>query len=387
MGRFGCLTIISIMSTMAGVWAMGLNCEHAILMDFDTGEILYRKKADDIVAPSSTTKIMTAYVIFSMLEEKLFSIDDKFKVSIRAWRQDGTRMFLEPEWKVSVDNLLMGAIVVSGNDAAITLAEGSSGTIANFVKKMNETAKVLNLTNTHFENPTGLYEKTHYVSVYDLAILSRALIKDYGQYYSRYFPQQLFTFNNITQKNRNTLLTEYDGADGIKTGHTEQGKYSMVASVNKKGKRLIAVVARAETEKSRTEDVKTLMNHGFGQYRYLELFKKGDVVGSTNVFLSDKNRVRFYANKDIIYVTKKSEIDGIRVNLVYDKYIFRPVKKNDKIAQLVISDGNSVTKYDLYAEKSVRGIGSFKKFLNLFFYNFKRLILFFRSENAEILEK
>ncbi|MDR2077621.1 MAG: D-alanyl-D-alanine carboxypeptidase [Rickettsiales bacterium] len=366
---------------------MGLNCEHAILMDFDTGEILYRKKADDIVAPSSTTKIMTAYVIFSMLEEKLFSIDDKFKVSIRAWRQDGTRMFLEPEWKVSVDNLLMGAIVVSGNDAAITLAEGSSGTIANFVKKMNETAKVLNLTNTHFENPTGLYEKTHYVSVYDLAILSRALIKDYGQYYSRYFPQQLFTFNNITQKNRNTLLTEYDGADGIKTGHTEQGKYSMVASVNKKGKRLIAVVARAETEKSRTEDVKTLMNHGFGQYRYLELFKKGDVVGSTNVFLSDKNRVRFYANKDIIYVTKKSEIDGIRVNLVYDKYIFRPVKKNDKIAQLVISDGNSVTKYDLYAEKSVRGIGSFKKFLNLFFYNFKRLILFFRSENAEILEK
>jgi D-alanyl-D-alanine carboxypeptidase (penicillin-binding protein 5/6) len=371
----------------AGSWAMELGCEHAILMDYDSGEILYRKKADDIVAPSSTTKIMTAYVIFNMLREGLFSIDDKFKVSIRAWRQDGTRMFLEPEWKISVDDLLMGTIVVSGNDAAVALAEGSGGTIANFVEKMNETAKDLDLTNTHFENPTGLYEKTHYTSVYDLAILSRTLIKKHGQYYSRYFSKQSFTFNNVAQKNKNTLLGEYEGADGIKTGHTEQGKYSMVASVLKNGKRLIAAVARAETEKSRTEDIKTLMNYGFEQYRYLELFKKGEVVGNSQVFLSEKHRVKFYTNKDIIYVAKKSEIDGISVHLLYDRYIFRAIKKNDVIAQLVITNGDDVRKYDLYAENSIEEITKARKFLNMFLYNFRKIILLFRNENSRILEK
>jgi D-alanyl-D-alanine carboxypeptidase (penicillin-binding protein 5/6) len=371
------------MFAAGGAWAVEVNCDYAILMDYDTGEILYQKKADDIVAPYSMTKIMTAHVIFDMLGKGLFSIDDKFKVSIRAWRQDGTRMYLEPEWKITVDDLLSGMIVVSGNDAAVTLAEGSSGTIANFVEKMNETAKNMNLMNTHYENPTGLYEKTHYMSVYDLAILSQSLIKNHGEYYSKYFSQQSFTFNNITQRNKNTLLTDYDGTDGIKIGNTERGKYSMVASTVKKGKRLIAVVAHVESEKSKVEDIKTLMDYGFEQYKYMELFKKGEILGSSKVFLSEKYKVKFCTNRDIIYVAKNSEIDRVKVRLVYDENIFKPIKKNDVVAQLVVTNGNSVNRYDLQAVDSVHDIGRFGKFLNLFLYNFERLIFYFsKNENS-----
>lgn len=368
------------------VGAVEVNSEHAVLVDCDTGNSLYEKRADDIVAPSSTTKIMTAYVIFEMLNAGLFSLDSKFKVSIRAWRQDGTRMFLEPEWKVSVDELLQGTIVASGNDAAVVLAEGSLGNIGSFVEKMNETAKGLGMTNTHFDNPTGLYEKTHYMSARDLATLSRALIEEYENYYSRYFSQQSFTFNGIAQKNRNSLLGEYTGVDGVKTGHTDQGKYTIVVSATRNGKRLIAVLAKAETEKDRTADAKTLLDYGFSQYNYLELFKKGEVIKIIDTFFSNSRRVKIYTNRDINYAVNKAETDALKVQLVYDRYIFRHINRNDVIAQLIIEDGNLVSKYDLYAENGIRKLGRFGLFFSLLRYNFRKLFSLFRHENSKVLE-
>jgi D-alanyl-D-alanine carboxypeptidase (penicillin-binding protein 5/6) len=370
-----------------GLGAPELNSEHAILMDYDTGDILYEKRADDIMAPSSTTKIMTAYLIFEMLNAGTLSLDSKFKVSIRAWRQDGTRMFLEPEWKVTVHELLMGAIVASGNDAAVTLAEGSAGAISNFVDRMNEVAKNLGMTNTHFDNPTGLYEKTHYMSVRDLAILTRALIESHGEHYSRYFSQQSFSFNGVTQKNKNPLLGEYDGVDGVKTGHTDQGKYSIVVSALRNGKRLIAVLARTETDRDRTTDAKALLDYGFAQYSYLRLFRKGEVVKTVDAPLSRDHEVRIYTDKDIGHAFRKTRNDDIRVQLVHDKYIFRHVNKNDVMAQLIIEDGNLVIKYDLYAQNDSKKLGGFKTFLSLLRYNFRKLFSPFRHESSKVLEQ
>lgn len=354
--------------------------DYAILMDFDTSEILYQKNMDEISAPSSMTKIMTAYVIFELLESGDISIDDKFKVSVRAWRQDGTRMFLEPEWRVSVDDLLKGLLAVSGNDAAIVLAEGSLGSIDNFVERMNKTAKKLGMKNTHFNNPNGLYEKTHYMSVYDLAILSRALLQNYKKYYDKYFSIKSFTYNEITQKNKNILLNEYNGTDGIKTGYTEQGKYSMSASAEKCDKRLIVVVNGAKNEKERANVVKNLFNYGFSNYKCLNLFKNGDIVGEVEVMFGENNqKAKAYVKNNVVYPVKIGNIENIGVNILYDKYISAPIKKDDVIGKLRIIDKDIIIEYDLYSKDDIQEISKWNKIKTLLLYNFNKLIYFWKK--------
>lgn len=353
-----------------------IKSNYVILMDYDTGEILYQKNMNEISAPSSMTKIMTAYVIFNMLENKKININDKFKVSVRAWRQEGSRMFLEPEWKINVDELLKGLLIVSGNDAAVTLAEGSCGTIANFVTVMNETAKLLGMENTNFTNPNGLFDKNHYMSVHDLAILSRALIKNHYKYYKKYFSQKNYNFNNISQKNRNWLLTEYKGTDGIKTGYTEQGKYSIAASVERNNKRFIAVINGAENERDRTNQVKTLFNYAYSKYQYIELFRKNQIVDDVKVYFGINNKVSVYTKTDIFYATNKNRINNIKIQLLYNKYIFAPIKKDDKIAKIQITDGDLVKEYDLYSRENVELTTRFMKFKILFKYYAKKVMFF-----------
>lgn len=343
-----------------------ITSKNAILMDFNTGEILYQKNMNEIIAPSSMTKIMTAYLIFDMLENKEININDKFRVSVRAWRQPGTRMFLEPEWRINVDELLKGLLIVSGNDAAIALAEGSTGSIDNFVIKMNEVARELGMNDTNFTNPSGLYEKTHYTTVHDFAILTRALIKKHHKYYKKYFSQREFTFNNITQRNRNLLLTEYRGADGVKTGFTDQGKYSITASVERNGKRFIAVIGNATNERIRLTQCKQLFDYAFRQYQHIDLYKRNNVVGEVGLYFGLDAKVPVYTKTDIVYSTKKSKIDNLKINLVYDKYLTAPIKKDDKIAKLRIVNGNFLIEYDLYSTKDVKAISKFKKFFIMF---------------------
>lgn len=358
--------------------SINITSDYAVLTDFDTGEILYEKNKDEISAPSSMTKIMTAYIIFELIESGNININDKFKVSVRAWRQDGTRMFLEPEWRVSVDDLLKGLLAISGNDAAVTLAEGSLGSIENFVNRMNETAKRLGMKNTHFNNPNGLYEKTHYMSVYDLAILSRALIQNYIEYYNKYFSIKSFSYNSVSQKNKNSLLTEYEGADGIKTGYTEQGKYSITASAEKCDKRLIVVVNGSKNEKERIKEAKLLLNYGFSQYKCLNLFKENDVVGETEVLSSNKQKVIMYVKQDINYPINNVNIDDISVKIIYNKYITAPIKKDEVIGKLRIIDRDTITEYDLYSKNEIKDIAKFDKIKMLLIYNLKKLIFFWK---------
>jgi D-alanyl-D-alanine carboxypeptidase (penicillin-binding protein 5/6) len=351
-----------------------VEAESAILVDYDTDEILYQKNVNEIAAPSSMTKIMTAYVIFEMLENGEININDKFKVSVKAWKQDGTRMFLEPEWKINVDELLKGLLIVSGNDAAVVLAEGSMGTVENFVVRMNKTAKELGMNDTNFTNPNGLHEKTHYMSVYDLTILSKSLIRKYNKYYEKYFSQKSYGFNGKSQRNRNWLLSEYEGTDGIKTGFTDQGKYSIAASAEKDGKRFIVVLNGVKSDRERTEQCKTLFDYAFSQYQYIELFKAGEVVGDVNLFFGISTRVTTYTKDNIYYATKKTRIGNVKVQFVYDKYIFAPIKQDDKIAKIRVIDGNDAIEYDLYAKEGVDVATKTHKFRVLFKYYAKKFV-------------
>jgi D-alanyl-D-alanine carboxypeptidase (penicillin-binding protein 5/6) len=356
------------------IGADDVNANYVMLMDYDTDEILYQKNINEISFPSSMTKMMTAYIIFDMLENGEIDINDKFKVSIRAWKQDGTRMFLEPEWRINVDELLKGLLIVSGNDAAIVLAEGSTGSIENFVMRMNETARTIGMNNTNFTNPTGLYEKNHYTSVRDLAILAKSLIRNHNKYYKRYFSEKNYNFNNISQKNRNWLLTEYSGVDGIKTGFTEQGKYSIVTSVERKNKRFILVINGARSERERITLAKKLFDYAFSQYEYIELFKSGEIVDDVGIFFGTVPRVSVYTKEDIVYTTHKSKIQNLNVQLVYNKYIVAPIQKDEKIAKIRIIEGDNIKEYDLYSREEVKTLTRFRKLKILLKYNLKSLL-------------
>ena len=354
--------------------SLDIEAKYAVLLDYDTMDILYKKNMNEITAPSSTTKLMTAYIIFDLLEENKINLNDKFKVSIRAWRQEGTRMFLEPEWKISVDELLKGLIIVSGNDAAVVLAEGAAGNIDDFVVLMNKKAKELGMENTNFVNPNGLYEKNHFMSVYDLGLLSRALIKNHRKYYKRYFSQKSYSFNNISQKNRNWLLEEYEGADGLKTGFTDYGKYSVSASAIRHGKRLIAVVNGADSERSRINQAKRLLDYGFSNYSYIDLYKSADTVGQVSVLFGKNKKVYAYTKEDISYAAKKEDVGNLKVKFVSNKYLQAPIKRDTKIAEIHIIDGNYTKKFDLFAEDDVEVATKFRKIKSLFLYNSKKLV-------------
>ena len=357
-------------------FAVEVNSRYAILMDYDTGEVLFEKEIDEITAPSSTTKIMTAYIIFDMLDEGKITLNDKFKVSVRAWRQEGTRMFLEPEWKILVDELLNGLLVASGNDAAIVLAEGSAGTINDFVQLMNVKAKELGMKNTNFTNPNGLYDKNHFMSVHDLAILSRALIKNHYNYYKKYFNKKYFVFNNIRQRNRNWLLDEYEGVDGLKTGFTDYGKYSIAASSYRNGKRLIVAINGANSERERIQDAKKLLNFGFSKYSYVDLYNAGDIIADINVISGKEKTIPVYTKDDINYATKSENINDINVKFISKKFIQAPIKKDDILAKIVITDKKTTKEYNLYAVNDVEVSSGFSKFKSLFIYNCKKIIGF-----------
>ena len=230
------------------------------------------------------------------------------------------------------------------------------------------------MNNTNFVNPNGLYDKNHFMSVEDLAILSRALIKNHYKYYKRYFNKTSFTFNNIRQRNRNWLLTEYEGTDGLKTGFTDYGKYSISASAFRNGKRLIAVINGASSERERINDARKLFDYGFSLYNYVDLFNSGDIIGEVNVIFGKDKTVPVYTKEDINYSTKIEDVNNIKIEFISKKYIQAPIKKDDIIAKIRITDKNRITEYNLYATNDVEQTGKFKRFKALFLYNCKKII-------------
>ncbi|NNC36254.1 MAG: D-alanyl-D-alanine carboxypeptidase [Acidimicrobiales bacterium] len=343
--------------------------KHLIIIDHDSGEILFEKNARVPMAPASMTKIMTASVVFDRLKSGTLSLTDEFEVSENAWRRGGAKsgsstMFLDLNSKASVSDLLRGVIVQSGNDACIVLAEAIAGSESNFAKMMNDKAEELGLTTANFKNSTGWPDDEHVISAYDLAILSSHTINEHPELYKIY-AERSFKWNGITQPNRNPLFgARSHGADGLKTGHTEISKYGFVGSAVRDGKRRIFVVNGLESKAQRRLESIRIMNAAFNAFNSYGLFKSGDKVGSADVYMGVEATVPLIVKSDVSVGLHKAQRSDLKVSVQYKGPVAAPVAEGDEIAKLVISaEGMEDRRVPLYAGASVARKSFFGRFI------------------------
>ena len=323
--------------------------KHLIIVDYDTGEILFEKNARMPMQPASMTKIMTAIIVFDRLRDGSLSLDTEFTVSEDAWERGGAKsgsstMFLKPKSNVSVQDLLYGVIVQSGNDACIVLAQGIAGSERAFADLMNQKAQELGLKSAHFTNATGWPDPDHVISAKDMAVLADYTIREFPDMYTIYGVEE-YTWNGITQPNRNPLLLAgFTGADGLKTGHTNISKYGFAGSAKIDGKRRIFVVNGLKSKADRRTESLRLIRSAFGEFKSYKLFGKEELVGSAKVFMGKTGTVPLIAHEDIWYGLHRSQRSGLTARIQYDSPIPAPIIKGDKLGQLVINAPGKVAK-------------------------------------------
>ena len=346
--------IACVMTQMTGyASAFETPARAAILMDSETGTVLYEKDAHTPIPPASMSKLMTAYLVFDALKSGQITMDTELYVSGNARSQIGSRMFINEGEKVKVSDLLRGVIVQSGNDACVVFAEGLSGTVASFAELMNKKAQELGLKDSHFMNPTGLPDPKHLMSAYDLAELSRRIIVDFPEYYKIY-NEKSFTWNNIKQGNRNPLLYGYDGADGVKTGHTEEAGYGLVGSAKRGNMRLISVVSGLKQQKDRGTESRNLLDYGFGRYVMRQIGAKNFKVADLPVYLGETDTVPVVLNSMSRFPIERGTAKNFTTKLTYNAPLVAPIKAGDKIGVLHISGtGKPDMELPVYARQDV----------------------------------
>jgi serine-type D-Ala-D-Ala carboxypeptidase (penicillin-binding protein 5/6) len=332
-----------------------------LIMDYDSGQILAAENIDERLPPASLTKIMTAYVAGSELAENHITLDDVITVSEKAWRMPGSRMFIEVNKQVTVRELIDGIIIQSGNDASVALAEHISGDESVFAELMNQHAKRLGMVNTHFMNATGLPDEQHYSSTHDMAILGAALIRDYPDIYEIHSHKE-FTFNGIKQHNRNRLLWLDNSVDGIKTGHTEEAGYCLVASAKRDDMRLIAAVMGTESEKARASAVQALLNYGFRFYETRKLHTAGEVVTTGRVWKGETDNIDLSLKDDLYVTIARGQFDKLEKNFELPERIIAPVDAGAEMGQMkLVLAGKEVMTVPLYAKAAIPEGGFFKR--------------------------
>ena len=350
----------------------------AILLDYHSDEILYEKDPDRKIFPASMTKIMTSIIAFDLIKNGELSLDDKFIVSENAWRlsESGySSMFIMVGDQISVENLLKGIIISSGNDACVALAEGIAGTEDEFAILMTEKAKEIGMENTNFSNSSGINSPDNLSTVRDIMIMSKYLIKNYPDYY-KYFKEKKFTWDRtggdpITQGNRNPLLYKNLDADGIKTGYLSYEKYSLASSINRNGRRLIAVGSGFNSKNSRSRESIKLLTYGLTNYDLVQITKANEPFYKIDVWLGKENFVQSYARQDIYKTIKKAKKKLLKVSVNYDGPIEAPIKKDEKIATLkVVYNEELIGEYDLLSSKEVKKVN----FLSRLFKSINYLI-------------
>ena len=348
----------------------------AILIDFHSDKVLYELQADHSIYPASMTKIMTAIVAFDLLRQDKISLDDKVTISEKAWRmsQAGySSMFIMVNDEISVENLLKGIIIASGNDACVALAEGIAGTEENFVSLMNEKAKEIGMKSTNFANSSGINNPDNYSTVRDIALMSKYLIKNYPYYYE-YFKEKIFTWdrtggNPITQGNRNPLLYKNIGVDGIKTGHLVVEEYSLASSIKKDKRRLIAVGSGFKTKGLRSSQSRKLLTWGLTNTVTFEISKKKDTSFDINTWLGKKKITKGYTKDDVYFTIKKKNLRTVEVFLEYDGPIKAPIKKDEKIAFIKIYDKKVLVRsIPIYSIENVKKVNFLSSLLTSFNY-------------------
>ncbi|RLA08055.1 MAG: serine-type D-Ala-D-Ala carboxypeptidase [Gammaproteobacteria bacterium] len=334
------------------------------LMDYTTGNIILSKNINQKIDPASITKIMTSYAIYSSIYNKIITINDKVKISKKSWGMTGSKMFLNVGKSEKLETLLKGLVVQSGNDAAVALAEHISGTEQKFVDYMNKLAQHLKMTNTHYQNATGMPHKNHKTTVADTLKLSKALIRDFPQYYKMYKVKE-FTYNNIRQYNRNGLLWQDDKVDGIKTGHTKDAGFCLVASALKNNMRLISVVMGTKSDLERTRQSKKLLDYGFYNYMSYAVFKASQNISNIKVYEGEIDTLQLTVSNTVNVNIKKKDIKSLKAQIKIPKSIIAPIKKYQKVGTLVINlGGKIIARYPLVAKQDIPQSGFFSRMID-----------------------
>ncbi len=332
-----------------------------ILMDFNSGKILAEKNADKMVEPASITKLMTAYLVDKALQAGDINLSDEVTISEKAWRMKGSKMFIEVGKQVTVDKLIKGMIIQSGNDATVALAEHVAGSEKAFAEYMNHQAGLLGMKNSQFKNSTGWPHKDHYSTARDIAILSRAIIQDYPDSY-RLYSEKEYTYNKIRQINRNRLLWRDDSVDGLKTGHTEAAGYCLASSAKKDDMRLIAVVLGTKSDKARTQNSQTLLNYGFRFFESNRLYQANQALKNTRIWYGEQDEVALGVAKDIFVTIARGRYKDLDAAVEIDPKISAPVALGQELGKLVVKlDNEIIVEEPLVAIHAVKDGGIVKK--------------------------
>jgi D-alanyl-D-alanine carboxypeptidase (penicillin-binding protein 5/6) len=306
------------------------------LVDFATGTVLASSNADEQLPPASLTKLMTAYVVFDALRAGRIKLDDQARVSVKAWRQGGTRMFIEPNSHVAVEDLVRGMLIESGNDASVALAEHVAGSVDEFVKQMNSAARSLGMSNSTWQNPHGLPARGHYTTAHDLATLAKAIIAEFPEYY-RLYSEREFSYNGIRQQNRNELLRRDPSVDGMKTGHTSAAGYCLVSSAEREGMRLIAVVLGAQSPRQRNDGAKKLLDYGFANYETRKLYSAGQQIETAPVRGGDLDFAGVGAAADVFVTIPRGDLTLLQSSMHRLEDLVAPLSAGATVGSVDIS--------------------------------------------------
>jgi len=369
MNKFISIIIIVIFYYNTTVLAVpDLSARTAIVIDYHSDEVLYELDPDIKIYPASMTKIMTTIIAFDLIKKNRLSLDDKFVVTENAWRlsESGySSMFIMVNDEVSVEDLLHGIIIASGNDACVALAEGIAGSEETFAEMMNEKAGEIGMTSTNFSNASGINDPDNYSTVRDIALMSKYLINNYPEYYT-WYKEKSFTWDRtggdpIKQGNRNPLLYKKVGVDGIKTGYLAVEKYSLASSMKKDTRRIIAVGSGFPTKQFRSTESLKLLNWGFRNTSTYEISKKEETFFELDTWLGKKNKIKAVTKNDYYFTLNKKDIRHLKVTLIYNGPIKAPIKKDQQIAELIVTNKDQVIKtLPLYASEEISKVNFFK---------------------------
>lgn len=362
--------LATALATATPAFAIETPAREAILIDYDTGAVMMEKDADIPMPPASMSKIMTVYMVFEQLKEGRLQLDTKLPVSEHAWRMGGSKMFVEVGSDIRVEDLLRGVIIQSGNDACVVLAEGLAGSESAFAQAMSDRAKEIGLTDSHFANATGWPDPNQRMTARDLSTLARLIIRKFPEYY-HFFGETEFTWSDIRQGNRNPLLYKSIGADGLKTGHTEEAGYGLVASAQQEDRRLILVVSGLESVQARAEESARLLTWGFRQFSNYELAEAGETIEEAEVWMGQSKTVPLVAAEDVVVTMQRADRKDMEVKVVYDGPLQAPIAAGTEVARMTVSapDMESVT-IPLQAGADVPRLGAFGRI----FANLKHMI-------------
>ena len=362
------LLIFLILCNSKSLVALDTKSTHAIILDYETEDILFSKKENELTSPASMTKIMTAYIVFDRIKNGNLKLSDEFIISSKAYKMGGSRMFLEMNSKVTVMDLLYGIIVQSGNDASVAVAENISGTEEEFAKLMNTYANKFGMNNTNFVNSSGWPNSNHYSSMKDIAILSKNIIKHFPELY-KIFEKKKFIYNNIRQPNRNPLLYSYEGADGLKTGYVNNAGFGIAATVDNNGRRIIVVVNGLKSARERKEEVTKLFDWAYRDTKQIVILNKGQILVKSDVWLGNKKTVNLISGEKLLTSLTLKQQQNIEAKLVYKKPINAPLEKNQEVGKILIDIPNRQTiEIPLLAKDSIKKSNPLTRIFNALNY-------------------